>query len=116
MQSRTEAQVSIFGIDYAFQRPSSMAALRSASVEFVCRYLAGGRGGSKEITKAEAHELSQAAIPIVLVWETTSGRAKDGAAAGVQDARDAMGQARTVGSAGPDRRDGLGGRASPGVG
>jgi len=90
--------MSIFGIDYAFERPSSIGALKRDKVEFVCRYLAGGAGGSKEITRPEASELSHAGIPIVLVWETTAGRAGKGHEAGIRDAIAASRQAASIGA------------------
>lgn len=91
----------MFGIDYAWGRPS-MAALDRAGVGFVCRYLAGGHGGGKELTRAEAAELSAADFLIVCVWETSAQRMLSGHAAGVEDARAAFAQARACGM--PDDR------------
>jgi hypothetical protein len=87
------------GIDYAFGRPS-MAALKSAGIKFVCRYLS--HSPSKNLTSAEARKLTDAGIWIVVVWETTAKRALDGHAAGAADARDARAQARDCGM--PDDR------------
>lgn len=83
-----------FGVDYAFSRPS-LAALRSDGVTFVCRYLSKDPG--KNLTPSEAHELSRAGIDIVVVWETTAGRALDGFAAGVLDAKTALLEAQHIG-------------------
>ena len=91
-----------FGIDYAFQRPSNIAALHARGVTFVCRYLAGGHGGSKELTAQEARALTKAGIDIVVVWETTAGRTGEGRTAGEHDAVTAMGQAKRLGM--PDDR------------
>src|SRR3954454_9683507 len=87
------------GIDYAFGRPT-MAALKSAGIKFVCRYLS--HSPSKNLTAAEAKKLSDAGIWIVVVWETTAKRALDGYAAGAADARDALAQAQICGM--PDDR------------
>ena len=82
------------GLDYSSARPST-AALKAAGVTFVVRYLSGG--SSKDITAAEARALTDAAIDIVLVWETTANRAEAGFDAGVADARAAQHEAITVG-------------------
>jgi len=87
------------GIDYAFGRPT-MAALKSAGIKFVCRYLS--HSPSKNLTAAEARKLTDAGIWIVVVWETTAKRALDGHAAGAADAEDARAQARGCGM--PDDR------------
>lgn len=87
------------GVDYAFGRPA-MSALRAAGVTFVCRYLS--HSPAKNLTAAEARQLSDAGIWIVVVWETTAQRALDGHAAGAADARDARTQAGACGM--PDDR------------
>ena len=87
------------GIDYAFGRPS-MAALKSAGVKFVCRYLS--HSPSKNLTHAEASRLTDAGIWIVVVWETTAQRALSGHSGGVADAKDARAQAKSCGM--PDDR------------
>lgn len=89
--------MSVFGLDFAWDRPSSMGALKAAGVKFVCRYLSAGAGGSKDLTPGEAKQLSAAGVNIVVVWETGAGRAKDGHHAGVLDAQAASRQARTCG-------------------
>ncbi|MDN3352440.1 glycoside hydrolase domain-containing protein [Actinomadura sp. DC4] len=87
------------GIDYAFGRPT-MAALKSAGITFVCRYLS--HSPSKNLTSSEARTLTDAGIWIVVVWETTAKRALDGRAAGAADATSARAQARDCGM--PDDR------------
>jgi hypothetical protein len=82
------------GIDYAFGRPP-VAALKDAGVKFVCRYLS--HSPSKNLTPAEANELSAAGIWIVVVWETTARRALDGYAGGALDAMDAQVMAQGCG-------------------
>lgn len=89
----------MFGIDYAWGRPR-MTSLHNSGVKFVCRYLAGGSGGGKELTHSEASQLSAAGISIVVVWETSAERALSGHAAGVTDAQRALSQARACGMTG----------------
>jgi hypothetical protein len=96
------------GIDYAFGRPT-MAALKSAGIKFVCRYLS--HSPSKNLTAAEARKLTDAGIWIVVVWETTAKRALDGHAAGAADAKDARGQVGIYGGYGPVKRALDGGHA-----
>ena len=86
--------VSVFGIDYAWSHPS-IAAMRSAGVKFVCRYLS--HDASKDLSRGEADRLSEAGIWIVVVWETTANRALSGKAGGVADAKDAARQAAACG-------------------
>jgi hypothetical protein len=87
--------MTVFGVDYAWGRPS-IASLKSAGVQFACRYLSHDTSG-KNLDHAEAVTLSNAGIWVVVVWETTANRALDGHAAGVQDARDADAQAKACG-------------------
>ncbi|GAA1545622.1 hypothetical protein GCM10009678_30320 [Actinomadura kijaniata] len=89
------ARMAVFGIDYAWGRPGP-AALKRAGAKFVCRYLSHDRTG-KNLTRAEAEELSRAGIWLVVVWETTASRALSGRAGGVADAREAQRQASAVG-------------------
>src|SRR5690606_6517968 len=84
--------MAVFGVDYSWGRPG-VAALKRAGVKFVCRYLSHDTTG-KNLTRAEAEELSDAGLWIVVVWQTTKNRPLDGRAAGVADARDAAAQAR----------------------
>jgi Domain of unknown function (DUF1906) len=85
----------IFGVDYAWGRPS-MTALLNARVRFVCRYLSHDITG-KNLDRAEAVRLSNAGIYIVVVWESTANRALAGYSAGAQDARAALAQAIACG-------------------
>jgi Rv2525c-like, glycoside hydrolase-like domain len=92
--------VSVFGVDYAWGRPGA-AALKAARIdghpiEFACRYLSHDTTG-KNLTAAEANILSRAGIWIVVVWESTAGRALAGHAAGAADARAALSQAQACG-------------------
>lgn len=92
--------MAVFGIDYAWGRPG-VHALRKAKVNFVCRYLSHDTSG-KNLTLAEAWQLSGAEILLVVVWETTAKRALDGHRAGAVDAEDALKQAAACGM--PDDR------------
>ncbi|HEY2936734.1 MAG TPA: glycoside hydrolase domain-containing protein [Gaiellaceae bacterium] len=85
-----------FGIDHSTSPPPDAAELVRAGVTFVCRYLST-RGNPKNITAAEASALHKAGIDIVLVFETTRGRAVDGRPAGLADAQAARAQAREAG-------------------
>ncbi|MGI8333923.1 glycoside hydrolase domain-containing protein [Actinomadura scrupuli] len=87
--------MSVFGIDYAWGRPS-ITALKNAGVKFVARYLSHDTSG-KNLTADEARKLSDAGIWIVVVWETTASRALAGRAAGVADAKAAAAQAKACG-------------------
>lgn len=86
--------MTIFGVDYAWERPS-ITALTRAGVQFACRYLSHDPG--KNLTRAEASALAAAKIWSVVVWETTAKRALAGKAAGAADATAALAQARTCG-------------------
>lgn len=89
-----------FGVDYAWGRPGA-AALKRAGAKFACRYLSHDTTG-KNLTRAEADDLSDAGIWLVVVWESTAKRPLDGRSAGVADARDAAAQAKACGM--PDDR------------
>lgn len=91
--------VNIFGIDYAWGRPS-LDSMKSAGVKFVCRYLSHTAG--KNLTRAEAKKLSDAGIWIVVVWESTANRVLGGYNAGILDAQNAHTQAIACGM--PDNR------------
>ncbi|MFB4308813.1 glycoside hydrolase domain-containing protein [Actinomadura sp. GTD37] len=92
--------MAVFGVDYAWGRPG-VAALRRAGVKFACRYLSHDTTG-KNLTRAEADDLSDAGIWMVVVWESTAQRPLAGRSAGVADARAAAAQARDCGM--PDDR------------
>jgi hypothetical protein len=84
----------LFGIDWAWGNPS-IAELQKAGVKFACRYLSHDK--SKNLDAAEAKALSAAGINVVVVWETSAGRALAGRAAGEKDAHDAKAQALACG-------------------
>lgn len=90
----------VFGVDYAWGRPGA-AALKKAGVRFACRYLSHDTTG-KNLTPAEARQLSDAGIWVVVVWEATASRALAGQVAGAADARAAAVQAAACGM--PDDR------------
>ncbi|TDD57870.1 DUF1906 domain-containing protein, partial [Actinomadura rubrisoli] len=92
--------MALFGVDYAWGRPG-VAALKRAGVKFVCRYLSHDTTG-KNLTRAEADELSGAGLWLVVVWESAASRALAGRDAGEADAKDAAGQAASLGM--PDGR------------
>ena len=92
--------MAVFGVDYAWGRPG-VAALRRAGATFACRYLSHDTTG-KNLTRAEADDLSGAGIWVVVVWESTAQRPLAGRSAGVADARDAAAQAKACGM--PDDR------------
>lgn len=73
------------GIDYSFGRPGG-AAIAAAGCAFALRYVPYPGNGGKGITREEMADLQSHGIAIGLVFESTAGRALDGAAAGVQDA------------------------------
>lgn len=89
--------MSVFGVDYAWGRPGA-AALTRAGVKFACRYLS--RDSGKNLSRAEADELSGANIWLVVVWETTAQRSLAGKSAGVSDAKSAAAQAEACGMPG----------------
>jgi hypothetical protein len=84
-----------YGIDLASQTPAP-SALVAARVGFVCRYLSPEP--SKNLTRAEAVRLHAAGISIVTVWEWTADRARQGWAAGVQDAHGAQALLNALGA------------------
>lgn len=87
--------MSIFGIDYAWSRPST-ASMKEAGVKFACRYLSYDETG-KNLSIVERDRLIGAGIAVVLVWETTASRALSGFDGGASDAREANRQARVLG-------------------
>ncbi|GAA4105911.1 DUF1906 domain-containing protein [Actinomadura miaoliensis] len=87
--------MSVFGVDYAWGRPGPDA-LKKAGARFVCRYLSHDTSG-KNLTRAEADQLSRAGLWLVVVWETTARRALSGRSGGAADARDAAKQAANCG-------------------
>jgi hypothetical protein len=98
--------VSGFGIDFAWGRPG-VQALKARGVTFVGRYFSNheGRGlkskSGKDMDRAELESYAKAQIGVVVAWESTAERAREGASAGEQDARLALAQANGVGWDGP---------------
>jgi hypothetical protein len=85
--------MTVFGLDYSSGRPSH-AAMKTAGVSFVCRYIGSqvhGTGRSaKWLTPSEATALHVDGFDVVAVFETTAQRAEGGAAAGTADAHTAV--------------------------
>lgn len=52
--------MTVLGIDYSFDRPTSPAAIRAAGYAFVCRYVGGSQ--SKDMTASEARALIAAGL------------------------------------------------------
>jgi hypothetical protein len=87
------------GLDWAWGNMSA-GALLASGISFACRYLSHDPG--KNLSRAEAVRLSKAGIDLVVVWETTADRARQGYSAGLTDAKAAWQQAKATGM--PDRR------------
>lgn len=87
--------MAVFGVDYSWGRPG-VAALKRAGVTFVCRYLSHDTTG-KNLTRAEAEELSDAGIWIVVVWQNSKDGPLGGRSAGAAHARNAAAQAEARG-------------------
>jgi hypothetical protein len=91
--------VTIFGIDYAWGRPS-IASMKAGRVGFAARYLSHDTSG-KNLSRSEAAGLAAAGIWSVVVWETTADRAKTGGrTGGAADAKAARTQAGACGMPG----------------
>ena len=85
------------GIDYSKSRPD-LGAVAAVGYKFICRYLSYDR--SKNIDRAERDLALSLGLSIVLVWETSAGRALAGYRAGQDDATEATNQARMLGITG----------------
>jgi len=86
------------GIDYAWHGGLNVAAMKTAGVQFVCRYLS--HDGGKNLGLNEKNALNSSGIAVVVVWESTANRALQGHAAGVADAAEARKQADSLGMQG----------------
>ncbi|NUR03056.1 MAG: DUF1906 domain-containing protein [Streptomyces sp.] len=86
--------MSLTGVDIAWDRPT-VAAIQKVGAHFVARYLS--TDPNKNITAAEVTAYRGAGIGTVVVWETTTGRATAGRAAGVADAQAAEVERKAVG-------------------
>lgn len=86
--------VPIRGIDIAWARPS-VPQIRATGAHWVARYFSTDL--SKNLHADEVRAYLAADLGIVTVWETTTGRATAGHAAGVADAHSAEAQRKAVG-------------------
>jgi hypothetical protein len=84
------------GLDYAWSRPSSPQALRSAGYSFVARYLSYDTSG-KNLSAGEARDLFAAGVDVVANWEWGANDALSGFSTGQKQARDAAAQAAAAG-------------------
>lgn len=82
-------------VDYSFSR-ADIAKLVAAHIKLVCRYLSHTNG--KNLSASEARALLAAGIGILLNWESSADRARQGYAAGVADGRDAAALAKSFGA------------------
>jgi Domain of unknown function (DUF1906) len=85
----------LLGVDYAWGGPPPISVLRGIGASFVGRYFSLDE--SKNISQAEYAELTRAGIEVVVVWETSADRAKEGGDAGYSDALNAEHQRRGCG-------------------
>ncbi|MCA1220582.1 glycoside hydrolase domain-containing protein [Streptomyces sp. 8L] len=84
----------IAGVDYAWTHPGG-AALKAAGKKFACRYLSDDH--RKNLSKAEAKDLSSHGVACVVVWEAGAKRALSGSKGGAADAKKAEQQAAALG-------------------
>ncbi|HEY1954730.1 MAG TPA: glycoside hydrolase domain-containing protein [Polyangiaceae bacterium] len=82
------------GIDYAWTHPS-ISSMKADGYTFAARYLS--YDNSKDITASEAHDLKNAGIDVVVVWEATAQAALGGYSQGVSDAKAAESRAKSAG-------------------
>jgi hypothetical protein len=89
------------GLDFAGGRPGG-AAIARAGYGFCVRYLSdgGSRLPGKLLTASEYADLQAHDVAVVVNWETTSDRMKDGYTAGVTDAHRAVAQIDNIGHPG----------------
>src|ERR1700691_1304701 len=83
------------GVDFAFGEGVTVAQLKDAGVEFVCRYLSGG--SSKDITATELDNYLTNGINVVLNWETSGQMPSE--AQGVSDAQGAQSEVQRLATA-----------------
>ena len=86
--------MSLMGIDIAWDRPT-VAQIKATGAHWVGRYFS--TDPTKDITAGEVQAYQQNSLGIVTVYETTTGRALQGRAAGIYDANDAVRQRAAVG-------------------
>jgi hypothetical protein len=82
------------GVDIAWARPT-IAAIKATGAHWVARYFSPD--ASKNLTAAEVHDYPAAGLSIVTVFESTAGRATQGRAAGIADAKLAEQERHAVG-------------------
>jgi hypothetical protein len=82
------------GLDYAWGKPP-YDELKHQGFKFAMRYVSHDPG--KDLTLAEKNELWKRGISVGLVFESTSGRARAGSRAGIQDAQHAQASAVHLG-------------------
>ena len=82
------------GVDVAWARPS-VAQLKAIGATFVARYFSND--DTKDLHGSDVTAYRAAGLDTVAVWETTTGRARAGRAAGVADAQNADGQRKAAG-------------------
>lgn len=82
------------GIDFSYGSGLTVAQIKAAGKDFVCRYLSGG--GSKDINAKELADYMAGGIQVVFVWETTGLMPSE--AQGVADAQDAQRQLDALGA------------------
>jgi Domain of unknown function (DUF1906)/Abnormal spindle-like microcephaly-assoc'd, ASPM-SPD-2-Hydin len=85
------------GVDYSWGRPN-VNQLFNLGYAFVVRYVGGTTGSGKNISYSEAQAITAAGLEIVLVFESTASRIRDGYNAGVTDAGIAVSQANAAGA------------------
>lgn len=82
------------GIDIAWDRPT-IAAIKATGAHWVARYFSTDT--TKNLTASEVHDYPAAGLAVVTVFESSAGRATQGRAAGIADARLAEQQRAAVG-------------------
>lgn len=85
------------GIDFSFGNGLTVAEMKKAGVQFVCRYLSTP-GNPKNISKAELDNYLAAGIQVIFVFETT-GTDMTSISNGISDAKLAQEQLNALGAA-----------------
>lgn len=80
-----------YGLDFSRGGFPTPAQIRAAGADFVIRYATRDASpAGRAITGPEYARYRDSGIDVVLVWESSIGRMRDGKAAGVEDAKDAL--------------------------
>jgi hypothetical protein len=82
------------GIDFAWSKPTP-AQVRAVGAHWIAGYFSSDT--SKNLNRSNIPGYLGAGLAVVTVWETTTGRATQGRAAGVSDALAAEGQRKAAG-------------------